>query len=93
MTKQASSPSANPAIPPAAVPQLRFRTARAVTALVIREMTTTYGRSPGGYLWAVAQPVALIVVLISLSPLMYASSFDDRKIPFFSIKNRCIRNA
>tara|TARA_R100001132_G_C3268397_1_gene90764 strand:- start:598 stop:1443 length:846 start_codon:yes stop_codon:yes gene_type:complete len=73
MTKQASSPSANPAIPPAAVPQLRFRTARAVTALVIREMTTTYGRSPGGYLWAVAQPVALIVVLALAFSLLLRS--------------------
>ena len=51
------------AIPPASRPRLRFRTARAILALILREMTTTYGRSPGGYLWAVAQPIALIVVL------------------------------
>ena len=30
----------------------RFRSARAVVALMLREMATTYGRSPGGYVWA-----------------------------------------
>lgn len=60
MTKPATSDAS---IRPAAVPQLRYQAARAITALIIREMTTTYGRSPGGYVWAVAQPVALILVL------------------------------
>jgi capsular polysaccharide transport system permease protein len=63
MTKQVFSEPAAAAIPKAAKPQLRFRAARAVAALIVREMTTTYGRSPGGYVWAVAQPVALIFVL------------------------------
>ena len=31
-------------------------------ALIFREMGTTYGRSPGGYIWAVLQPVAAIAV-------------------------------
>ena len=69
MTKQtpvpapASASAARPALRPAAVPKLRYRTARAVFALIVREMITTYGRSPGGYFWAVAQPIALITVL------------------------------
>jgi capsular polysaccharide transport system permease protein len=70
MTKQAFSEPVAAAIPKAAKPQLRFRAARAVTALIIREMTTTYGRSPGGYVWAVAQPVALILVLSLAFSLM-----------------------
>lgn len=41
----------------------KFRSLRAIAALVIREMTTTYGRSPGGYFWAIAEPVAGIAVL------------------------------
>jgi capsular polysaccharide transport system permease protein len=41
----------------------RFATLRTVTALMLREMTSTYGRSPGGYLWAVLEPVAGIAVL------------------------------
>lgn len=36
---------------------------RAIAALVLREMATTYGRSPGGYLWAVVEPVAGIALL------------------------------
>jgi capsular polysaccharide transport system permease protein len=38
-------------------------TPRAVSALVIREMSTTYGRSPLGYLWAILEPVAGIMLL------------------------------
>ena len=32
-------------------------------ALVLREMSSSYGRSPGGYLWAVLEPVAGIALL------------------------------
>ena len=34
-----------------------------MTALIMREMATSYGRTPGGYLWAVLEPVAAIAVL------------------------------
>ena len=40
-----------------------FPTIRAVVALILREMSTTYGRSPGGYLWAILEPAAGIAVL------------------------------
>lgn len=43
-----------------------FATQRAVLALILREMTTTYGRSPGGYLWAVLEPVAGIAILTAI---------------------------
>jgi capsular polysaccharide transport system permease protein len=48
----------------------RHKTARSVSALVLREMATTYGRSPGGYLWAVIEPaaaIALLTVVFSLA--------------------------
>jgi capsular polysaccharide transport system permease protein len=38
----------------------RFRTTRTVVALVLREMATTHGRSPGGYLWSIVDPVAAL---------------------------------
>ncbi|MCX7558200.1 ABC transporter permease [Sulfitobacter sp. F26204] len=38
-------------------------TPRAIGALVLREIATTYGRSPGGYLWAVLEPAAGITLL------------------------------
>lgn len=37
--------------------------ARAVFALILREMTTTYGKSAGGYFWAIAEPVGAIVLM------------------------------
>ena len=59
---------------------------RIVIALMLREMATTYGRSAGGYLWAILEPVlgiALLSVIFSLAmtrpslgtnfPLFYAS--------------------
>ncbi|WP_347266279.1 ABC transporter permease [Paracoccus sp. (in: a-proteobacteria)] len=61
---------------------------RIVVALMLREMATTYGRSAGGYVWAVLEPVlgvALLTVIFSMalrSPgigsnfaLFYASGF------------------
>ncbi|MEP3298807.1 MAG: ABC transporter permease [Pseudoruegeria sp.] len=39
------------------------RTSRSVLALILREMATTYGRSPGGYIWAIVEPVAAIALL------------------------------
>lgn len=41
----------------------RFAAHRAIFALMLREMSTTYGRSPGGYIWAVLEPVAAIALL------------------------------
>ncbi len=41
----------------------RGRDLRVIAALVIREMGSTYGPSPGGYLWAVISPVGAIVLL------------------------------
>lgn len=40
-----------------------FATQRSITALILREMSTTYGRSPGGYIWAILEPVAGIALL------------------------------
>ena len=41
----------------------RFATQRSIMALILREMSTTYGRSPGGYIWAILEPVAGIALL------------------------------
>ena len=46
------------------VPQrLRHRAFRSISALVLREMATRFGRTPGGFAWAVLQPLAGIVIL------------------------------
>lgn len=41
----------------------RHRWARVMAALVIREMATRFGRSAGGYLWAILEPLGGIVLL------------------------------
>ncbi len=54
---------------PALISKPRFVFLRSVLALMIREMTTTYGRSPGGYLWAFAEPaggVAMMTLVFSM---------------------------
>ena len=46
--KSVESPELRPVIQ-----HTRFATLRTITALILREMATTYGRSPGGYVWAI----------------------------------------
>ena len=41
----------------------QFTSLRAVVALMLREMNTTYGRTPGGYIWAFAEPIGGIALL------------------------------
>ncbi len=41
----------------------RFASLRTVVAPILREMSTRYGRSPGGYIWAVLEPLAAILFL------------------------------
>lgn len=49
---------------------------RSVLALMLREMSTTYGRSPGGYIWAVVEPAAGIALL----SLVFAVAFNNPPI-------------
>lgn len=66
----------------------RFRMPRILVALMLREMATTYGRSAGGYVWAILEPVLGVVLLsvvfgLALTrpglgtnfPLFYATGF------------------
>jgi capsular polysaccharide transport system permease protein len=63
----------------------RFMTFRTVGALVLREMSTTYGRSPGGYIWAIIQPVFSIVVLsFGFSLLMRSPSLGTSFLLFYA---------
>ena len=41
----------------------RLATPRTVAALILREMSSTYGRSPGGYLWLIVEPVIGVLVM------------------------------
>jgi capsular polysaccharide transport system permease protein len=50
------------ATPAAKIPVPRFSMIRTIVALMLREMSTTYGRTPGGYIWVILQPVGAIAV-------------------------------
>lgn len=86
MFQMQDSPGAGATFPPAQRPgKLRFRFFRSFTALVLREMTTTYGRSPGGYIWAILEPVAGIVVLsIVFSLIMRTPGLGTNFMYFFA---------
>jgi capsular polysaccharide transport system permease protein len=74
---------------PALVPRTRrLRSVRTITALMLREMATSYGRSVMGYLWAIIEPVAALALMTlvfsaflrspplgSNFPLFFASGF------------------
>ncbi len=50
--------------PNAALPRRSgARAHRTIVALMLREMATTFGRSPGGYIWALLEPIAAIALL------------------------------
>lgn len=51
----------------------RFATLRSIAALILREMSTSYGRSPGGYLWAVVEPAAGIALLTAIFSIGFRS--------------------
>ena len=57
--------------------------ARAILALILREMTTTYGRSPGGYLWTVIEPVAGIAFLTAIFSLVLRAPSLGVNFPIF----------
>ncbi|RJE84120.1 ABC transporter permease [Paracoccus onubensis] len=51
-------------------PLTRFPAIRTIGALIFREMSTSYGKSPGGFIWTVLEPVggiALLTVIFSLA--------------------------
>ena len=62
-----------------------FTGARSILALMIREMGSTYGDSPGGYVWAVLQPIGMIIVLaIGFSLLVRTPSLGTSFVLFYA---------
>jgi len=63
----------------------RYRPLRSISALMLREMSTTYGRSPGGYVWAILEPVGMLVILsFAFSLLLRAPSLGNNFILFYA---------
>lgn len=49
---------------------IRFSGTRTVVALMLREMTSSYGRSPGGYVWMILEPLLGILFMTVLFVLL-----------------------
>jgi capsular polysaccharide transport system permease protein len=64
-------------------PQPRFSMGRVILALILREMSATYGRNPGGYIWAILQPVATIVILVLAFSFVLRSPSLGTSFPLF----------
>jgi len=65
--------------------QRSFAGVRSILALVLREMSTRYGRTPGGYLWAVLEPVGALVVLSAVFSIMLrAPSLGNSFLLFYA---------
>lgn len=63
----------------------RFASARAIVALILREMATRYGRSPGGYVWAILEPLGAILVLsVGFSLVMRTPPLGQNFILFYA---------
>ncbi|GAB5434692.1 MAG: ABC transporter permease [Epibacterium sp.] len=85
--KTPSAPAAN--LPPAQVPKAstnrKFASLRTIAALILREMSTTYGRTPGGYIWAILEPLAAILFLsIGFSLVMRSPSLGSSFLLFYA---------
>ncbi|MEP4194678.1 MAG: ABC transporter permease [Aliishimia sp.] len=59
------------------------KTLRSIAALLLREMSTTYGKSPGGYLWAVLEPIAGIALLTFVFSLAFHAPPIGDNFPIF----------
>lgn len=78
----------------------RFSTLRTIAALILREMSTTYGRSPGGYIWAVLEPVLAILALVVIFSIgfrappigtNFAIYYATGLLPFYAFLNTAIK--
>ena len=66
-------------------PSVWLKTGRTIVALMLREMGSTYGRSPGGYLWAIIEPIGVITVLaLAFSLLIRAPSLGSSFLLFYA---------
>lgn len=61
----------------------RFAAPRTITALMLREMQTTYGRSPGGFVWAFIEPALGIALLTFALSLAFAAPPIGTNFPLF----------
>lgn len=63
----------------------RFASLRTIAALILREMSTRYSRTPGGYLWNVMEPLAAILFLsLGFSLVLRTPSLGSSFLLFYA---------
>ena len=62
-----------------------IRTGRTIMALMLREMSSTYGRNAAGYFWAIAEPIGGVVLLtVVFSIALRSPSLGDNFALFYA---------
>jgi len=72
---------------PQTPPAKRFIASRIISALLFREMATTYGKSPGGYIWAILEPVgaiSLFTIVLALGLRIREPSLGSNFMLFYA---------
>lgn len=78
-------PRARPPVGVASTGKRSFAGVRSITALMLREMSTRYGRTPGGYVWAILEPIgALLVMTVVFSILLRSPPLGNSFILFYA---------
>ncbi|MCY4333780.1 MAG: ABC transporter permease [Litoreibacter sp.] len=60
-----------------------FQTTRVISALLLREMTTSFGRSSLGYLWALLEPIGVILIFTLAFSLIFKQPPLGTSFPLF----------
>lgn len=62
-----------------------FASGRSIIALILREMSTRYGKSPGGYVWAIVEPLGtLLLMSFVFSLLLRSPSLGNSFLLFYT---------
>lgn len=71
--------------PVSSIARRSFGTFRTISALILREMSTRYGRSPGGYVWAVVEPMgAILLISFAFSLIVRSPSLGNNFVLFYA---------
>ncbi|WP_386685089.1 ABC transporter permease [Loktanella sp. R86503] len=66
-------------------PDRPYATARTIAALMLREMSTRYGKTAGGFIWAVLEPLGLILILaVAFNLLLRAPALGTSFVLFYT---------
>ncbi|WP_114964496.1 ABC transporter permease [Alkalilacustris brevis] len=68
---------------PPARPRRRYRSLRSIGALMLREMSTSYGAAPGGYVWALLVPIGGVLLLSFVFSLLLRAPSLGTSFPLF----------